>query len=115
MRDRVCIKIKGLIRDFKKPRARDGIDLEIEKGELFGIVGPDGSGKTALIQSICAILDPTAGSITVDGVDTVKESSKITSRIGYMLQAASLYEDLTVEENLEYFVEGIRLRHVSYA
>jgi len=105
MRDRVCIKIKGLIRDFKKTRALDGIDLEIEKGELFGIVGPDGSGKTALIQSICAILDPTAGSITVDGLDTVKESSKITSRIGYMSQAYSLYEDLTVEENLEYFAK----------
>lgn len=104
------IKIDNLSRKFKKVEALRGIDLEIKKGELFGIVGPDGSGKTTLIQSMCAILDPTEGSVTVDGYDTVKESSKITSRIGYMSQAYSLYEDLTVGENLEFFA---KIRKVS--
>lgn len=64
-----------------------GIDLEVKKGELFGLVDPDGSGKITLIQSICAILDLTVGSVTVEGFDTVKDAAQITSRIGYMSQA----------------------------
>lgn len=103
------IEVKNLGRVFKKNRALDGINLEIKKGELFCIAGPDGSGKTTLIQSICAILDPSTGAVTVDGFDTVRDASKITSRIGYMSQAYSLYEDLTVEENLEFFA---RIRKV---
>lgn len=99
------ININGLKRRFEKNWALEGIELQIEKGELFGIVGPDGSGKTTLLQSICAILDPTEGFITVDGFDTVKYSSAITSQIGYMSQAYSLYEELTVEENLEFFAK----------
>jgi ABC-2 type transport system ATP-binding protein len=99
------IEIRGLGRRFKNTHALSGIDLDIKRGELFGIVGPDGSGKTTLIQSICAILDPTKGSIKVDGFDTVKDASNITSRIGYMSQAYSLYEDLTAGENLEFFAK----------
>src|SRR3989304_1478952 len=99
------IEIKNLGRVFKKNWALRGINLEINKGELFGIVGPDGSGKTTLIQSLCAILDPTEGSISVNGFDTVSDAKTITSTIGYMSQAYSLYEDLTVEENLEFFAE----------
>ncbi len=99
------IRINGLKRRFESNWALEGIELQIKKGEIFGIVGPDGSGKTTLLQSICAILDPTEGTITVDGFDTVKESSAITSQIGYMSQAYSLYGDLTVEENLEFFAK----------
>lgn len=99
------IEIKGLVRRFKNVAALRGIDLAIDKGELFGVVGPDGAGKTTFLQSICAILDPTEGTITVDGLDTVRDASTITSRIGYMSQAYSLYEDLTVEENLEFFAK----------
>jgi ABC-type multidrug transport system ATPase subunit len=99
------IEIKGLVRRFKKVRALQGVDLVINKGELFGVVGPDGAGKTTLLQSLCAILDPTEGTIAVEGADTVKNASTITSRIGYMSQAYSLYEDLTVEENLEFFAK----------
>ncbi len=104
------IKIKGLSRKFKKTWALRDIDLEVLKGEVFGIVGPDGSGKTTLIQSISAILDPTSGAVLVQGFDSVKDAKEITSRIGYMSQAFSLYGDLTVEENLEFFggVRGIR-------
>ncbi|MCR4286636.1 MAG: ABC transporter ATP-binding protein, partial [Deltaproteobacteria bacterium] len=100
-----AIEIKGLGRRFKKTWALRGIDLKIRKGELFCVVGPDGSGKTTLIQSICAILDPTEGKITVKGLDTVRDAPEITSRIGYMSQAYSLYEDLSLDENLEFFAK----------
>ncbi|MDA8239314.1 MAG: ATP-binding cassette domain-containing protein [Nitrospiraceae bacterium] len=103
------IEVEGLVRKFGKVGALQGIDLTINKGELFGVVGPDGAGKTTLLQSVCAILDPTEGSITVGGADTVRDAAAITSRIGYMSQAYSLYEDLTVEENLEFFA---RIRNV---
>ncbi len=106
------IAIRNLTRRFGKTWALNGIDLTIAKGELFGIVGPDGAGKTSLIQAICAILDPTSGTVTVNGFDTVKNAEAITSSIGYMSQAYSLYGDLTVEENLEFFAE---VRHVSAA
>jgi ABC-2 type transport system ATP-binding protein len=99
------IEIKGLKRRFEKNWALQGIELQIEKGELFGIVGADGSGKTTLLQSICAILDPTEGSITVNGFDSVEDAPFITSRLGYMSQAYTLYGDLTVEENLEFFAK----------
>lgn len=108
------IDVKNLGRSFKKSWALKEINLEIKKGELFCIVGPDGSGKTTLIQSLCAILDPTEGMIKVNGFDTVKESSKITSKIGYMSQAYSLYEDLTVEENLEFFATVRRIPDESF-
>ena len=106
------IHIRNLSRRFGSTWALQGIDLEIGKGELFGIVGPDGAGKTTLIQSMCAILDPTDGAVTVDGLDTVKEAGKITSSIGYMSQAYSLYGDLTVEENLQFFAEVRRVSSV---
>jgi len=105
-----AVKIKGLSRKFKRAWALRNIDLEVGTGEMFGIVGPDGSGKTTLIQSICAILDPTSGKVLVQGFDSVRDAKEITSRIGYMSQAFSLYGDLTVEENLEFFggIRGIR-------
>ncbi|CAG1013560.1 methyl coenzyme M reductase system, component A2 [Anaerolineae bacterium] len=105
-----AVKIKGLSRRFKRAWALRDIELEVGKGEMFGIVGPDGSGKTTLIQSISAILDPTSGAVCVQGFDSVKGAKEITSRIGYMSQAFSLYEDLTVEENLEFFgsIRGVK-------
>lgn len=105
-----AIVVSGLSRRFKATEALRGVDLEIRKGELFAIVGSDGSGKTALIQSICAILDPSEGRVTVLGWDSVADAARITASIGYMSQAYSLYGDLTVEENLRFFAEvrGVR-------
>jgi ABC-2 type transport system ATP-binding protein len=104
-----AVAIRGLVRSFRGAPALRGIDLEIRRGELFAIVGPDGSGKTTLMQSICAILDPSAGRVTVLGWDSVAGAGRITSTIGYMSQAYSLYGDLTVAENLEFFaaVRGV--------
>ena len=100
-----AIQILGLTRRFRGNWALQGIDLTIARGELFGIVGPDGAGKTTLIQCLCAILDPTQGRVSVLGLDSVTEAARITSTIGYMSQAYSLYGDLTVEENLEFFAQ----------
>ncbi len=108
------IRIRNLSRRFGRTWALQGIDLEINKGEMFGIVGPDGAGKTTLIQAMCAILDPTEGTITVGGRDSVKEASKITASIGYMSQAYSLYGDLTVDENLQFFAEVRQLSPVTF-
>lgn len=107
-----AIRVRGLERRFGQVRALAGIDLDIGSGELFGIVGPDGAGKTALVQSMCAILDPTAGAVTVQGLDSVRDAERITASIGYMPQAYSLYEDLTVGENLRHFaaLRGVRGR-----
>lgn len=83
--------------------ALQGISFEVEKGELFGLIGPDGAGKTSLIRIIATLLIPDSGSVTVDGFDTVKEYKEIRKRVGYMPGKFSLYPDLTVEENINFF------------
>lgn len=108
------IEVKNLRRDFGKTRALQRVDLAVGSGELFGIFGPDGAGKTTLMQSLCAILDPTEGSVTVRGFDSVKDAARITSIIGYMSQAYSLYRDLSVEENLEFFARIRKIPQSTY-
>jgi ABC-2 type transport system ATP-binding protein len=85
--------------------AVDGLDLSVRKGEIFGLLGPDGAGKTTTIRMLCAIMDPTEGSARVAGFDTQKEPEEIKKRIGYMAQQFSLYGDLTVLENLTFFAD----------
>lgn len=98
----VIIQTKKLGRRFGRALALADIDLRIGRGELFGLLGPDGAGKTTLMQMLAAILDPTEGTCQVFGFDTVKEASRIVSQIGYMPQGFSLYERLTVTENLAF-------------
>lgn len=109
------IVVEGLGRRYGATQALAGVDVSISRGELFGIVGPDGAGKTTLIQSLCAILDPTEGRVTVLGFDSVREAGRITSVLGYMSQAYSLYGDLTVEENLRFFAEVRRVPKAEFA
>jgi ABC-2 type transport system ATP-binding protein len=99
------IEMRGLTREFGDIIAVDGLDLTIYRGEIFGLVGPDGAGKTTTLRLLAAIMDPTSGSVTVDGLDTVKQAEDIKSRIGYMAQAFSLYGDLSVSENLNFFAD----------
>jgi len=99
------IETDGLTKRFKKVTAVDGLDLSIRRGEIFGLLGPDGAGKTTTIRMLCAIMDPSAGSAHVAGFDTVKEPEEIKKRIGYMAQQFSLYGDLTVLENLVFFAD----------
>ena len=99
------IEIDGLSRSFQSARAVENVSLSVNGGEMFGIVGPDGAGKTTLIRMLCGILAPSSGSARILGHDIVTESDLIKKEIGYLSQRFSLYGDLTVDENIEFFAE----------
>jgi ABC-2 type transport system ATP-binding protein len=103
----VVIETKGLRREFAKGRiaAVNDLNMTIYKGEIFGLVGPDGSGKTTTLRLLSAIMDPTGGTVTVAGYDTIKSAEEIKTHIGYMAQVFSLYRDLSVIENLNFFAD----------
>jgi len=103
--EQYVIETHNLTKRFKHVTAVDGLNLSIRRGEIFGLLGPDGAGKTTTIRMLCAIMDPSAGSARVAGFDTVKEPEEIKKRIGYMPQQFSLYGDLTVLENLVFFAD----------
>ena len=98
-----AVEVRGLSRTFGTFVAVDAIDLRIRKGEIFGFLGPNGAGKSTTIRMLCGLLMPTAGSGTVGGCDILTQSESIKKRIGYMSQKFSLYDDLTVEENIAFF------------
>ncbi len=104
------IETENLTRSFKEVVAVDQLSLQIGEGEIFGLVGPDGAGKTTTIRLLVAILDPDDGWARVDGFDTVDESEAIKQRIGYMAQQFNLYGDLTVWENLNFFADVFEVR-----
>ncbi|MEA3351320.1 MAG: ABC transporter ATP-binding protein [Chloroflexota bacterium] len=99
------IETRGLTRDFKDNRAVNALDLSIQAGELFGLVGPDGAGKTTTLRLLAGLLYITEGSATIVGNDLAGESEAIKSKIGYMAQEFSLYAKLSVLENLTFFAE----------
>jgi ABC-2 type transport system ATP-binding protein len=103
--EQCVIETLDLTKRFKKVTAVDGLDLSVRRGEIFGLLGPDGAGKTTTIRMLCAIMDPSEGSASVAGFDTVKQPEEIKKRIGYMAQQFSLYGDLTVMENLVFFAD----------
>jgi ABC-2 type transport system ATP-binding protein len=94
-----------LTRAFKKITALRDIDLSVQRGEIFGLVGPDGAGKTTLLRLLAAVMVPTAGTVTVAAHDSVKDAEKIRAHVGYMPQKFSLYGDLSVRENLEFYAD----------
>ncbi|MCB9134526.1 MAG: ABC transporter ATP-binding protein [Anaerolineales bacterium] len=95
----------SLSRDFKTTHAVAALDLAIEPGELFGLVGPDGAGKTTALRLLAGLLDITSGEATVAGYDLKKQAEAVKPKIGYMAQQFSLYGELSVEENLAFFAE----------
>ncbi len=99
------LETRQLVRTFGSVRAVDGLDLEVRPGEMVGLVGPDGAGKTTAIRLLCGVLQPTSGSIHVAGYEVPADVEKAREDIGYLAQRFSLYGDLTVQENLEFFGE----------
>jgi ABC-2 type transport system ATP-binding protein len=98
-----AISIKDLTKKFGSFTAVNGISFDIPKGKIFGFLGPNGSGKSTTIRMICGVIRPTSGEGKVLGYDLIKDTEKIKHNIGYMSQKFSLYEDLTVEENLDFY------------
>jgi ABC-2 type transport system ATP-binding protein len=100
-----AVEALGLSMRFGAIEVLSGVDLRVEQGEMFALVGPDGAGKTTLLRLLCGLLDPSSGSIRILGLDSARELAQIKRRIGYFSQGFSLYGDLSVDENIEFFAE----------
>lgn len=106
----IIIETRALTRAFKTVKAVDNLNLQIAKGEIFGLLGPDGAGKTTTIRLLAAIMDPSSGWARIAGFDTVTEPEAIKRRIGYMAQRFNLYQDLSVWENINFFADVFEVR-----
>src|SRR5215813_3229346 len=99
------IKTQDLTRKFGDLTAVDCLTVEVARGEIFGLVGPDGAGKTTTLRMLCALMDPTEGQATVSGHDVAREPQAVKDRIGYMAQRFGLYTDLSVDENMDFYAD----------
>ncbi len=109
---RAAIEVRNLTKRFGGVPAVSGVTLDCAKGEVFGFVGPDGAGKTTIMRLLAAVMTPDEGSIAIEGLDVVANPELARANISYMPQRFGLYEDLTVDENIEFFAElfGINRR-----
>jgi drug efflux transport system ATP-binding protein len=101
--DSNAVEIRDLVKRFGAFVAVDHVNLDVLRGEIFGFLGPNGAGKSTTIRMLCGLLKPTSGSATVGGLDITNQSEAIKQHIGYMSQRFSLYDDLSVEENIDFF------------
>ena len=97
------VEIHDLVKTFGSFVAVDHVSLQVRKGEIFGFLGPNGAGKSTTIRMLCGLLTPTSGQASVNGLDVATQPEEIRKNIGYMSQKFSLYDDLTVEENIDFF------------
>jgi len=100
-----AIEVQDFRKSYGKVEAVRGVSFAVETGEIFGLIGPDGAGKTTLLRTVCTLLQPDAGAVRVGGWDVTRDIREIRSRLGYMPQQFSLYPDLTVQQNLQFFAE----------
>ena len=100
-----AIKVNNIKKNYGDVEALKSVTFDVKEGEMFGLVGPDGAGKTTTIRLLCGLLSPTSGSAELFGYDLVKDKIKIQKQIGYLSQKFSLYGDLTVDENIEFFAD----------
>ena len=98
-----AIEVKNVSKSYGRVQALSDVSFAVGKGEVFGLIGPDGAGKTSMFRILCSLLLPEAGSASVDGFDVVKQMREVRCRVGYMPGKFSLYQDLTIEENLKFF------------
>jgi ABC-2 type transport system ATP-binding protein len=114
--DDVAIHVEGLTKRFGDKTVVDDFSMTVPRGQIYGFLGPNGSGKTTTIRMICGLLTPDAGGGTVLGLDIVRDSERIKRQVGYMTQKFSLYEDLSIQENLDFIARmyevGDRARRV---
>jgi ABC-2 type transport system ATP-binding protein len=105
-----AVRIENLVKRFGDFTAVDRVSLEVQRGEIFGFLGPNGAGKSTTIRILCGLLPPTSGRATVGGYDVATQPEDVKRSIGYMSQKFSLYDDLSVKENIEFFggVYGVR-------
>lgn len=113
--DRFGIEVRGVSHNYGAVRALRDVSLSIARGTIFGLLGPNGSGKSTLIRILCGLLRPASGNAFVDGIDVTRDADAVRKRIGYVPQRFSLYEDLTVIENLNFFarVYGLSGAHLT--
>lgn len=98
-----AIEVNNVSKHYGKIQALKDVSFSVQKGEVFGLIGPDGAGKTTMFRILCTLLQPENGTATVDGYDVVSQMKKVRKRVGYVPGRFSLYQDLTVEENLRFF------------
>ena len=101
----LLLEARDLVKTFGQTRAVDGLNLEVHPGEMVGLVGPDGAGKTTAMRLIVGALHPTSGSIKVDGYDVPAQVEKAREHLGYLAQKFAMYGDLTIAENLAFYAE----------
>ena len=102
MSEAVAIDVHGLSKSFDGKRVVNNLSLQVPRGEIFGFLGPNGSGKTTSIRMLCGLLIPDAGEGKCLGYDVIRETAQIKREVGYMTQRFSLYEDLSVRENMDF-------------
>jgi ABC-2 type transport system ATP-binding protein len=98
-----ALSLTNVRKTFGTTLALDGVSLAVRRGEMFGVIGPDGAGKTTMLRLVCGLMAPSAGAVQVFGADPFRAHRKATATIGYLPQRFSLYGDLSIDENIEFF------------
>lgn len=111
----LAIDVQGITKSFGDKTVVNGLDMQVKRGEIYGFLGPNGSGKTTFLRVLCGLLKPDAGSGTCLGYDVITQSDAIKRKVGYMTQRFSLYEDLSIAENLRFVADIYQIPHAKEA